>query len=262
MRVAGGFAAAWLVAVATGCGGAAGAGTSDGAAGVGGADAQAGDAPDGATAEGGADASAGAPGPDAATADGPVDVVATGDGATDAGDAACACFAHGNWDIDNLSPCFFSTGGAGTSGAVSTVTEGQNVTCPNDFTEAPTTAWSTDTLETDCAGHYKLCITLRAGDPQNPRPTDCIVATSCAESDYATPDVTQTWPPLPSWITTGTQSTCAQMMAATGGYGVTTVSGTPTGCGAISKSLSLITYCPASCLPPTCSCQAGGSGNF
>jgi hypothetical protein len=191
------------------------------------------------------------------------------------GDAGCnldaapsGCFSHGSWEINNLSPCFFSlSADANTSGAVSTIESGSQVSCPSDFTTAPTQPWSTDTLTTDCAGHYRLCYTLKAGSGASPQPTDCIVAQSCAEGDYATANQPQTWADLPGWISTGTQVACAMTFNDSGGYGEKSVTGTPTGCFAITKTIGTVTYCPPSCNQPnppsSCTgCVSGATVGF
>jgi hypothetical protein len=191
------------------------------------------------------------------------------------GDAGCTvdaapsgCFSHGSWEISNLSPCFFSVSAdANTSGAVSTIESGSEVSCPSDLTMAPTQPWSTDTLTTDCAGHYRLCYTLKAGSGSNPQPTDCIVAQSCAEGDYTTANQPQTWGDLPGWISTGTQMACAMTFNDSGGYGEKSVTGTPTGCSAITKTIGTVTYCPPSCNQPnppsSCSgCVSGATVGF
>jgi hypothetical protein len=193
---------------------------------------------------------------------------ASGNGALDAG--ACGCLLHGAWKIDNLSPCFYSVAGdAGTSeGAISTTDLGGQINCPADFSMAPTAAWSTDTLTTDCTGHYRLCYTLKVGSASNPQTNDCIVAQSCAEGDYTTVDQSQTWPSLPGWISTGAEATCATTFYNDGGYGEMTVTGTPSGCSAITKTIGTVTYCPSSCnqanAPASCAtCVSGASdGSF
>jgi hypothetical protein len=207
---------------------------------------------------------------------------ATGDGARDVGndvngdtsgdgsnlDAMCGCFIHGTWAISNSSPCFLSaSSGDSVSGAVSTIVEGQQFACPSDPTVLPGSPWSMDSLTADCAGHYRLCYTIKAGNSMNPQATDCVVAQACAEADYSTVNQAQAWPSLPAWIATGTQVTCAQALAQTGGYGEETVTGTPTGCTPIAKTLSRVTYCPLTCNgpnpPATCNgCMPGGSGMF
>jgi hypothetical protein len=256
-HIAGAFGVAVLVAGASGCGGSTSSSTpKDGGAGTTGADASTGDAPTESSMDSSMDSSRDAASAETGAVDGE-----TGD--VSATDAACGCLAHGDWNVANISPCFFMNGTAATvSGAISTVYDGQTAMCPLDDTAAPQAPWSTDTFETDCAGHYRLCFSLRAGDATNPKPTDCLVAVSCAESDYATSDVTQAWPPLPSWITTGAETTCAQTMAATGGYGIMTATGTPTGCGAVTKAFAIFTYCPLTCIPPACTCQSMGTGVF
>jgi hypothetical protein len=178
--------------------------------------------------------------------------------------APSGCFSNGTWKIDNLEPCFFSVSGeAGVSeGAISTIADGAQVGCPADFTTAPTAPWSTDTLTTDCAGHYTLCYTLKAGSASNPQPNDCIVAQACAEGDYAMANQPQTWPDLPGWISTAAQMACATSFTTSGGYGRKSVTGTPTGCSSITKTLSTVNYCPLSCNQPNppASCAGCASG--
>jgi hypothetical protein len=172
------------------------------------------------------------------------------DGDVDA--AACSCFLHGTWKVDNLSPCFYTVvGEAGTSeGAISTIENAGQSNCPTEFSMAPTAAWSTDTLTTDCAGHYRLCYTLKVGTASSPQPNDCVVAQSCAEGDYTTVNQPQTWPDLPGWISTGAELACAMTFDDGGGYGEMTVTGMPTGCAAITKTIGTVTYCPPSCNQP------------
>lgn len=172
------------------------------------------------------------------------------DAAADA--AASGCFSQGTWQIDNLSPCFFSPSGdaATTEGAISTIQSGQLFECPSDFTAAPTDTWSTDTLTTDCTGHYTLCYTLKAGSATNPQASDCVVIQVCSEGDYLTANQPQPWPDLPGWISTGDESACAKTFTEAGGYGLKSVSGTPTGCASITKTLGTVTYCPLSCNQP------------
>jgi hypothetical protein len=201
-----------------------------------------------------------------------------GSSGTDASGDACAvdasasgCFSHGTWQIDNVSPCFFSlSGDAGaTEGAISTVQSGQLIECPADLTAAPTETWSTNTLTTDCTGHYTLCYTLKAGSAASPQPTDCIVIHVCTEGDYVAANEPQPWPDLPGWISTGAENACAKTFNDSGGYGVKSVTGTPTGCASISKTLGTVTYCPLSCNQPnppslcaTCVFGATDDGGF
>jgi hypothetical protein len=201
----------------------------------------------GGSALGGAGGQAGTSGPTGGAAGG----ASGGDGC--AADAATAtCFQHGTWQIDNLSPCFFTlSGDAGTSeGAISTVQNGQQFECPSDFSVAPADTWSTDTLTTDCVGHYTLCYTLKAGSAASPQANDCVVAQACAENDYTTANQPQPWPDLPGWLANGAQTECAKTFTESGGYGEKSVSGTPTGCSAISKVLGTVAYCPLGCDQP------------
>ncbi len=187
-------------------------------------------------------------------------------GATE-GANACKCFSHGKWQVDNLSPCFFAQSGMpdGSGGAISTVGSAGAYMCPADLTTVPSTPWSTDTVTTDCEGHFKLCLTLKAGDAKNPQTTDCVVASSCTEADYTTPKMAQTFPPLPAWLSTNT--TCTAQFAATGGYGEMSVTGETVTCDMVQSVFNRVQYCPLSCqttpTDPMCAnCMAGGSGNF
>jgi hypothetical protein len=186
-------------------------------------------------------------------------------GATD-GAAACKCFSHGTWKIDNVSPCFIGSP-AGSQGAVSTM-NGSPPACPADPTMAPPGNWSPDTVTTDCAGHFKLCYSIKAGDFMAPKATDCVVASVCTEGDYTQPNMAQMFPPLASWHTTSAaQATCATQFAASGGYGEMSVDGLTVACDTISSTFNRIPYCPISCSTnpsdPMCAmCQSGQSGNF
>jgi hypothetical protein len=78
------------------------------------------------------------------------------------GKASCSCFSGGYWKIDNVSPCFFQNSGGQVIGATSTI---MPVNCPTgiDFTNPvpPSAPWSTDSLQADCSGYFKLCYTLK-----------------------------------------------------------------------------------------------------
>jgi hypothetical protein len=195
-------------------------------------------------------------------------------GAT-SGAAACKCFSAGRWAIANVSPCFISDS-SGVIGAVSTFqASGGNAQCPtvinNPPTPEPGTDFSTDTLQVDCAGHFKLCFELKAGKVSTASAADCSVAKVCVESDYATANTMQTFPDLPSW--TSPNPTCAKAFADTGGYGEMSVVGESVRCDTIddgmggSRVFNRVQYCPVSCnqnpTDPMCTgCGQGGSGTF
>jgi hypothetical protein len=189
----------------------------------------------------------------------------------DTGGAAVSCgtcFTTGRWQIDNLSPCFFTIGTSTTpNGAVSTVLSGALSQCPSAFSTAPAEPWSTDTFTADCVGHYRLCYTLKTGNAKSPQASDCVVAQSCAEGEYAAANQPQKWTDLPGWITTSSASACSQTFYAAGGYGEMSVSGVPLGCGQVTKTLASVTYCPQTCLqnpssPGCADCAQGGNGSF
>ncbi len=188
------------------------------------------------------------------------------------GPAACDCFSEGQWHIDNLVP-YFITYSDGTTIALSTTQDpdgGATVdpvvtsATPEPPPEA-TSNWSTDELTVDCAGTFTLCYELKAGDFNNPQPSDCSIAKVCLPSTYyATANASQAFPPLPPWEATAAQSTCAQTFHTNGGYGEMSVLGESVLCQQIDDGsghsfvFHRIQYCPAS----DTSCGQDGSGTF
>jgi hypothetical protein len=184
-------------------------------------------------------------------------------------EASCPCFRKGWWKIDNLEPCFFMlTGDDGgvTQGAISTLqVDGGGAMCPSDFSAAPAD-WSTDSLQVDCAGTYQLCYTLKAGDPQSPQPTDCVVAESCVTAVYpgAGHSVNDLVPvaDLPGWLSAASASACVTRLTNSGGYGEMSANGQSDGCGSVDLTFQHVTYCPVTCGSGCPSCTAGGGGSF
>ena len=179
------------------------------------------------------------------------------------GKDACQCFSGGTWKLDNLSPCFWKSGGSYT-GSTSTTLSGTTAACPATF-DAPKTSWSRTTVTVDCAGHFKLCYTIKAGDAKDPKPTDCVVTSQCAEGDYITAGVEQKWGDLPGWKST--DGACAQKFDTTGGYGEMSVDGLSAECDAVKKVFNRVTYCSSACAtkptaPECAGCGAGGGGSF
>ncbi len=199
------------------------------------------------------------------------------DPAATAGAAACLCFSGGTWAIANLEPCFYGASTSSPTGAVSTIPTYDSsgsvtaITCPSPGSgggvTAPSTPWSHTTLKTDCAGHFRLCYTLKAGDSKNPQPTDCTITSVCAEGDYTTANVVQPWPDLPSWVAPDSASSCIQQFNATGGYGEMSVVGTSVECNGVNKVFNRVGYCSSACTqnpsaPGCVGCSSGGSGSF
>lgn len=193
------------------------------------------------------------------------------------GPEACGCFSAGSWEIDNLSPCFVEYG-AGRVYAVSTFIDATgNASCPTSLSSTPPPRpepgrpWSTNRLTVDCAGRFRLCYRLRAGDVEAPAGADCVVAESCTEAWYAEAGVAQELPPLPGW--SGTDPVCAQRFRDAGGYGEMTVLGLSIECDPVDDGagaeyvFNRTGYCPLRCLEtpdlPECErCEMGGSGSF
>ncbi len=198
------------------------------------------------------------------------------------GKEACGCFSAGQWKIANLSPCTMKfTDGSGTQvNAVSTILDGNVAKCPtqNPPTAAPAQPWSTNTLNVDCAGHFKLCLRIRQGQFENPSANDCIVAEVCSESDYKKENVEQPWPDLPGWL--GKDKACAKKWAdvpdnQSPGYAEMIVKGTSVRCDPIDDGsggdlvFNRVKYCPEACNDPAnasspdcVSCQQSGQGQF
>jgi hypothetical protein len=195
------------------------------------------------------------------------------------GKAACKCFSGGQWKLANLSPCFVSWDNYATYYAVSTYIDGAGkAQCPSNIpqnpppTPQPGKTFTTDTITTDCAGHFKLCYALKAGAAATPHPTDCELVKVCTEGDYLVADVEQAFPDLPAW--TSPNTACATQFATTGGYGEMSVVGLSVRCDAVDDGagqpyvFNRVQYCPLCCNQGTCSgaqcenCNQGGSGNF
>ena len=184
----------------------------------------------------------------------------------------CECFSGGQWKLDNLNPCFLKDGsGTYTGEAVSTVDKGNGTYgCPADLSgKAPSEPFSTSTLTVDCAGHFTLCYTLRAGPVAEAKPDDCILTRLCVETDYATPDQPQAVPPLPGWATTTPdQIACAKKFTAQGGYAQLSVEGQTALCDTLpERTFVTLGYCSLLCAktpdaPQCAGCQNGGSGSF
>lgn len=194
------------------------------------------------------------------------------------GKAACTCFSGGYWKIDNLSPCFVTTGGAtGTVlGGISTVMPGN---CPSNAgtmdwnnPQTPTEPWSTNYVTSDCTGYFKLCFTLKAlaapGAPQ--AAGDCTMKQVCTEAYYAVANQQQKFPDLPGWVTaTAAEKACAQSFVSNGGYAELSVVGESDECDKINKVFQKVTYCPFKCADPAyandpdcVNCKNGGGGPF
>lgn len=192
------------------------------------------------------------------------------------GKEACKCFSEGTWAIANLVPCFVTyTGFAGgdQTWGVSTHDQGLCPDIPNNSPPPPAKPaadWSTDTLDVDCAGHFRLCFALKAGDFTNPQTTDCTVSEVCTESDYPQANQVARFPNLPSWV--ANDATCSKAFADNGGYGEMTVKGETWACDDISNAgqpyvFHRVQYCRFECFTnpsaPGCqSCMQGGSGQF
>ncbi len=181
------------------------------------------------------------------------------------GAEACECFSAGLWALENVVPCFLTSGGTVTS-AVSTELNGNSADCPANG--IPTKPWSPNKLTVDCAGRWTLCYALKAGDAKNPQPSDCEMIKVCTKGDYTAPGQAQPLPALPKWeTTTAAQKACAAKFYDMGGYGEMSVDGQTVTCDKVIKVFKRVNYCPSICneepdLPECKDCTTGGSGGF
>lgn len=191
-----------------------------------------------------------------------------------AGPEACDCFSSGRWQLSNLAPCIFHGGSGKTYLYSSKLTSDGKIDCGSNVPEPPPVPsgdWSASTLNVDCAGQFELCYTIKAGDVQNPRKSDCVITQHCAEIFYETPGMNQPLPALPAWSSDKTE--CARQFEQSGGYGEMTVIGKSSECDVVDDGAGnpyvfhRTDYCPPSCQDtpnaPGCKeCQTGGSGMF
>jgi hypothetical protein len=199
---------------------------------------------------------------------------ATGGGSTGSGSATgtsggsvcTTCFLHGDWQVDNLEPCFVTEGDAGL--AISSAVQGGTATCPTSFDAPPTADWSTDSLTIDCSGTYTLCYAIKAGDPKNQLATDCTIIEDCTQPGQAVANMKAAFPDLPGWLSGSDAGGCIAQLENSGGYGAMSVRGTADGCGTVARDdFQYVTYCPINCNGPNPSpncatCQGGGGGPF
>lgn len=197
------------------------------------------------------------------------------------GAQACTCFSAGQWKIANTSPCTAKscTGGTCVVDSVSTFVDINGVAhCPSEIPPKapPVQDWSTSTLKVDCAGHFKLCLRIRAGDFENPSAADCIIGEVCTEADYKVANVEQAWANLPGWL--GKDQACSAKWFNTPGtvspgYSEMIVKGQSVRCDAIDDGsggdlvFNRVKYCPSMCssnpsAPECVSCRRSSEGSF
>ena len=201
------------------------------------------------------------------------------------GAEACSCFSAGTWNIANTSPCLYRDG-AGTFSAFSTIGDNGSGCTGNGV---PNTAnWSSDTLQVDCEGTFKLCFKVRAGDFKNPKADDCVLGEACVDTFYSKRKELQKLADLPAW--TGKNSACAKKWedptvtppTQSPGYGEMIVKGESITCDKIDDGsggdfvFHRVQYCPRVCRPgnsesaggyqpnlQACKdCQLAGTGDF
>ena len=186
---------------------------------------------------------------------------------------ALPIFSAGTWQLSNLSPCIYK-GAAGTYLYSSTLSAAGAIQCGENVPDPPPKPiedWSSSQLSVDCAGQFKLCYAIKAGDVDNPSSNDCTVMQTCVDVWYPEAGQMLALPPLPSWVSSDTN--CAAQFDSGGGYGEMTVIGESIECDKVDDGMGnpyvfhRTDYCPPSCQAtpdtPECkACQTGGSGMF
>jgi len=189
------------------------------------------------------------------------------------GPEACRCFSRGNWMLSNLVPCIHGDGND-TYIYSSHPDPQRGFACDPISTLPPPTPsadWSPSTLNVDCAGHFELCYTMKAGNVGDPRPSDCTVMRSCVDVWYEHAGKSQKLPNLPGW--SAKDRACAKRFVETGGYGEMSVLGKSAECDPVNDGhgepyvFLRTAYCPANCVdtPDADSCKAcstSGTGSF
>lgn len=196
------------------------------------------------------------------------DYVLPEEGATQ-GPAACRCFSNGQWMLKNLVPCIYE-GDEGKVRVTSSIPdEEQGFRCEGDT--QPAEDWTASTLKAECAGRFELCYTIKAGDVERPKTSDCVVKRLCIETWYAEPGQAQSLPGLPAWR--AADDDCTRTFVEKGGYGEMAVHGLSSECDDVDDGdgspyvFKRTRYCSPRCasqpgLPECKACGTGGSGQF
>jgi hypothetical protein len=190
-----------------------------------------------------------------------------------AGPAACRCFSAGQWTLSNIGPCIFDgptkylySSGLNADGTL-------NCDVGGGDPPAPEHAWSTAKLKVDCAGQFRLCYTIKAGDVNHVKPDDCVITQSCVDTWYPKAGVEMKLDDLPSWTSPASASACVAKFISDGGYGEMSVQGRSAECDDVDDGMGhpyvfqRTDYCKPTCpmtpdLPECVSCSTGGSGMF
>jgi hypothetical protein len=201
------------------------------------------------------------------------------------GAEGCGCFSVGEWKIANTSPCLWNSGGSYYAYSRVLTNDGQAVKCGEETPhpgagEAPQGTWSKNTLKVDCAGTFKLCFRIRAGDYNAPKADDCILGEVCTgDVEYKEANVEQLLPDLATWA--GKDPVCAKKWEldtpenVSPGYGEMVVKGETVRCDAIDDGAGndyvfhRVQYCPRTCRdqanasnPECVACQLASKGTF
>ncbi|MET0390829.1 MAG: hypothetical protein ABW321_32950 [Polyangiales bacterium] len=179
------------------------------------------------------------------------------------GPAACRCFSSGEWALKNLVPCIYDT--PEMLSVTSSIEDSQQgFRCEADTD--PNEDWTSSTLKVECAGRFQLCYTLKAGDVDNPKASDCTMRRLCIDTWYPKPDVVQKLPNLPGWR--AANNDCTRRFVEEGGYGEMSVQGVSSECDAVDDGqgdpyvFKRTRYCSIRCgmTPDRPECKACGTG--
>jgi hypothetical protein len=128
-------------------------------------------------------------------------------------------------------------------------------------TSAPSDAWTTSSLVSDCIGFFKLCYSIKAGKFSDPKATDCTVHQACVDVTYDTVGEKLDLPSLPGWR--GDDLACNKRFADEGGYGEMSALGMSAECDVVNDGMGgpYVFFRTSYCRPGEM-CGTGGSGTF
>jgi hypothetical protein len=186
------------------------------------------------------------------------------------GAPACRCFSNGRWALNNLVPCIYRDDEKDEVHITSSRPDAdKGFRC--EAKASPTADWTESTLNVECAGQFRLCYTLKAGDVESPKSKDCTLVQKCIDSWYPKPNEDQRLPNLGGWASE--DEACAKRFVDVGGYGEMSVVGMSSECDAVDDGngkpfvFMRTRYCSSRCsstpdLPECKACGTGGSGQF
>jgi hypothetical protein len=177
-------------------------------------------------------------------------------------DEATACQCPLTIEVDNLAICGAESTASEPPRVYSSAQTGGQPSCETDQKfphSVPTAPWTKLRIGSPCAGDGKLCFSLRQGDSEDPKASDCVLATHCVDFAYQAEDGMLELPALPGW--TVTDEACAVRYESFGGYLEFHAEAEGLGCATGLAGAVTVATCPMVCakhpeLPECADCSA------